>query len=76
MDKTKVKEYLINRFDVTFNQIIKDLGIKNKKELKEILKELEREKWIIKSWCKTDEEYEYDPGDKQYEEIEELGGKK
>jgi ribosomal protein S25 len=69
LTKRKVKNYLYNNYDVTFEQIIEDLKIAKKDKfsllsLKKILIELEQEGWIY-GFGKDVENKEYSPGPSQ-----------
>ncbi len=65
--KDVLKNFLENKWDVTFDEIVEELKI-DKKELDSLngfLNELERKKWINKSFCHKHNTYEYDPGERQ-----------
>lgn len=67
LTKEKVKNYLKESFDITFDQILKDLRIEQTQiqEVKNWLEELEKEEWIKKSFCSEHQAEEFDPGKAQ-----------
>lgn len=65
--KYDLLNYLHDKYDVTINQIIKDLKIDEKDidKIKKMMVELIDEKWIVESKSLDGKcEYEYDPGEK------------
>lgn len=65
--KKQLKQYLYDKWDVSFDQLIKELQI-SKSDLRTIrtfLEQLEAEGWVVKG--RYAGSYEYSPGDKQYE---------
>lgn len=65
--KAKLKQYLAGRWDVLIDQIRNDLELEDAElaSLLRFLGELEEEGWITKSFCKTHQADEYDPGPAQ-----------
>jgi hypothetical protein len=65
--KEQLKEFLEDKWDVTFDNIIKKLKIskKDNPKLKKFLEELVKEGWIKKTYCEKHKTYEYDPGEEQ-----------
>ena len=64
LTKEILKEYLEDKFDVTFDQIVKDLKVKigDYQKIDWWLTELVEEGWIVKS--PTHDGCDYDPGEK------------
>jgi len=66
--KEQLKEYLIDNWDVTFEQIVKKFKISKEDfpKVEKFLEELEKEGWIMKSFCGEHKTYEYDPAPEQW----------
>jgi hypothetical protein len=66
LTKEKLKKYLYDNWHIGLEKIAKDLSIKEKEIdfLKKLLKELEKENWII-SYKNEEGKIEYEPSDAQ-----------
>ncbi len=64
LTKVKVKEYLRYNYDLTFDLIVKDLGVSKKdiQKLTKILDKLVEEEWVHKGYCRKHKVEEYGPG--------------
>lgn len=67
LSKENLKSYLDNRWDVRVESIQNDLMLdpKDLPALVRLLNEFVQEVWITKSYCKTHQSEEYDPGPAQ-----------
>ena len=66
LTKKRLKDYLYDRWDVRFDELVMELKVPKEElsEVRRLLKELEDEEWIIGGNFKENEEYS--PGDAQY----------
>lgn len=67
LNKKNLKKYLFNRWDVTLDEIMRDFNLKKEdiSKLNNLLKELEKDKWIEITYCSTCKQIEIDPGQAQ-----------
>jgi hypothetical protein len=67
LSKENLKSYLSNRWDVRMEVMQADwkLAPEDQSGLSDLLSDLVEEGWIIKSYCKTHQAEEYDPGPSQ-----------
>ncbi len=63
----QVRIYLRGKWDASSLQIINDMSLSTAQEadLPRLLTDLEDEGWIMKSFCKTHQHEEFDPGPAQ-----------
>jgi len=82
--KEEIKDYILDNWDTTFDDIVKKFGVKKDEypKVESFLEELVKEGWITKSFCVEHKTYEYDPvldrdeerTDLKDEDFVEIGG--